>query len=206
MIRYLFLNIVLLLLFVSCARSTTGGYWADRLNDTVDMIPLSVSVGPGLYAGVQVTSFFGTGVGYAEETSRVGWFPTKSYNADARGGLVRFGRLEGWQCGFVFACMGMGLSSDSNAMIDASTGNTFFFFPVVPVHCGGDIYYDAVSVLNISANVHIGIVGIHAGISPVNVVDWLLGWFTIDIAGDDMNARFPEPVPASRPTDSKSEQ
>ena len=41
-------------------------------------------------------------------------------------------------------------------------------------------------------NVHLGWFGLHAAFSPLDIVDFLLGWTTLDMLGDDVGAA-PEP-------------
>jgi len=42
-------------------------------------------------------------------------------------------------------------------------------------------------------NVHLGWIGIHASLRPLDIVDFILGWTTLDILGDDQ----PAPAPAA---------
>jgi hypothetical protein len=47
-----------------------------------------------------------------------------------------------------------------------------------------------------------GVVGLHVGISPGQLLDFLLGWTTLDIVGDDLAPQPPKPAkpePSQRP-------
>jgi len=52
------------------------------------------------------------------------------------------------------------------------------------------------SFSEIGAQVHVGLVGVEAGIVPVEIVDFIYGFFGSDISGDDL----PRKGPASQPT------
>ncbi|MBI3819517.1 MAG: hypothetical protein HY286_12550 [Planctomycetes bacterium] len=181
---------------IAGCRTPVGSYLEDRVNDTLDVVPITVSFGPGLFAGVQATPFFGTGFGVAKEWLRFGWLKTKSYNAETRLDLQRmFLASSGFTGGTLLAWAHVvevaNAAADGGTTSALNAGNSLLFIPMIPFHLGDHPYFDAVSSLNIEVDLHVAIIGVHVGISPVNAVDWLLGWFSIDFAGDDMNLRFP---------------
>jgi len=79
------------LLLFALAGSCT--YLQDRWNDTLDIVPLSLTLGPGLYASAHATQFCGTGLGITKAYA-VGWFPTDGHDAKREEELERFG--AGW--------------------------------------------------------------------------------------------------------------
>ena len=40
----------------------------------------------------------------------------------------------------------------------------------------------------IELDVHLFVVGTRVGVSPMEIFDWVLGWFTLDPVGDDQSA------------------
>ncbi|MCZ6691122.1 MAG: hypothetical protein O7H41_16160 [Planctomycetota bacterium] len=46
-----------------------------------------------------------------------------------------------------------------------------------------------IHAFDIEAGVFVGIIGVRAGFSPGEFVDFLLGWFGVDIAGDDVRVK-----------------
>jgi len=187
----------LFLLLPSC------GYLRDRLKDTADIIPISVSSGPGLYAGVRATGLVGTGIGYAK-VSRAGlirrrWFRYtpplskfsnfRTWDETTKGWIITWYRDNDPEPGagnriypdFKFTSMlGMNLIGMGPYIEDKSTK-------------GGYRYHqDLSSLLDVEVDAHILLVGVRMGISPLQMVDWLLGWFTLDIGNDDYSKHFPE--------------
>ncbi|MCZ6687975.1 MAG: hypothetical protein O7H41_00020 [Planctomycetota bacterium] len=56
-------------------------------------------------------------------------------------------------------------------------------------------------VFDVEVGVFIGVVGVRAGFSPGEFLDFILGWFGVDIAGDDQHAPYPrEPGLTPRPS------
>ena len=45
------------------------------------------------------------------------------------------------------------------------------------------------SFISCRRNVHLGFIGVHASLHPADIVDFLLGWTTLDIMGDDYNTQ-----------------
>lgn len=45
------------------------------------------------------------------------------------------------------------------------------------------------SVLDVEATIHVGIVGFRLSVSPLQMIEFLLGWTTLDVAQDDREER-----------------
>jgi len=170
-----------LFLLTSC-RTSTRGYFEDRLHDTLDWIPCSVAAGPGFYVGARATSFLGTGVGYAE-TNRAGLHRRSAWPEDPFE-LVNARTWSEKEKGLVILWTRDG---------DPKPGAGNLLIPPVVDEkndFGFRAFIDPGSLLDAEVEAHIIYLGIRIGASPIQIIDWLLGWATLDFLGDDLNARF----------------
>lgn len=155
--------------------SYIANYAGNRGADFVDIWRAEATVGPGLDAHVQVTSLLGTAFGYS-----------KQYGAMLHGRYTGLG------------------SRDSGGIIVMGSTKVDHDF-MIPVYGRGD--YDPPSRSWIAflrwppfrpalrprewprlLDIEVGasaLVGLHFGFSPIELVDFLIGWTTIDICGDD---------------------
>ncbi|MEQ8763196.1 MAG: hypothetical protein RL885_04665 [Planctomycetota bacterium] len=201
---------ILLLVTVSC--QVESRFFQDRLHDSIEILPISVATGVGLYGGVRVTPFFGTGVGVAQ-TYRAGWSD----------GVM--GEWEELSAGWLLASMRHGprrpaayqqasLSDLPVGDADPDTrahgaGNFMFFIPFrfgdksMFGHEETPAYRD-IELLDIELNLFVGIGGLRLGLSPLQFGDWVVGWFGWDPAGDDElgSEAAGKPAPISAPVDS----
>lgn len=157
-----------------------NSYLEDRLNDTIDIVPVSFSGGEGIYVGARVTAFFGTGIGWAQ-TERFGWSRRTPVEGESKQesleGYVSWpeevwGGVLAWQ------------RSDDPA---PGAGNTAFFIPMSNTPAPSDTL-DLGSLLDVEADVHLWLIGMRIAIAPVQFADWLLGWANIDFLNDDLHA------------------
>jgi hypothetical protein len=198
---------------LTACRTTVGGYLEDRGNDTLDIFPFSAASGPGLYFGARVTELFGTALGY-ESTRRHGW---RRANWLDRNDYAKLERPVSWDETAHGFLVFWGRTDDRRPKDKEKwyRGNTLFVIPldygsVVKRQAGGDkaqyfgiqdvtLDLDPETCLDCEAEIHLGFFGLRFGLSPVQLADWLLGWFTIDFTGDDRNARYPPERAESRP-------
>src|SRR5262245_6103718 len=176
------LPIALLLTALAGCRTSASGYFDDRLRDTIDILPVSVASGPGFYVGARLTAFLGTGIGYAE-TSRAGSYRRPAWPEEASE-LVNFRQWHEHEKGLVVLW-----TRDADPTPGA--GNIV----VLPVVDEQDdfrfrFFLEPGSALDVEAEVHLFYFGFRIGVSPVQLLEWLVGWFTLDPLGDDVNARF----------------
>jgi hypothetical protein len=201
----------------AACRTTTGGYFEDRLNDTIDMVPFSVAVGPGFYVGARATAIAGVGIGY-DNTHRAGW-KHRIANASDPQNLKGFkswdeteaGVLIGWvrtaDPGPLSAATAARPSPRNGPPQATGAGNVLF---LAPAQCDGHVenwtlgLTDVGSALDAEVSIHLGIVGFRIGASPLQVLDWLVGWTTLDVLNDDLNARFYRTV--AKPKTGKAEK
>lgn len=145
------------------------GYLAARLQDLLDALPFSIGIGPGLYAGARFT-VVGPGLGATGEVQRHGWATNPT----------RWSRAGHWR-----EHGELGLLFTSSRSSDPS-GHSIAYTPIGPFHTDQTkAGLEWPMVLDLEGSVHVGIVGVRAGLSPIQLADFLLGWFGVDLVGDD---------------------
>jgi hypothetical protein len=206
--RTLALTLPLLALALGACRTNFGGYVADRVNDTVDIVPFSVASGPGFYVGARLTVIAGVGVGYAE-TSRAGWRRRPVWTDDPEK-LAGFRRWHEREKGFV-------VFWDRTDDPEPGAGNLGVVVPAYTRESAWDyrLGFEPGSALDAEVEVHLFYVGLRVGVSPLQAIDWLAGWFLLDPAGDDLHNRLedttrplpqqPREAPPSRPSSAPRE-
>ncbi len=188
---------------VSC--QVENRFFRDRLHDGLEVLPISVATGVGVYGGFRITPFFGTGLGVAQ-TYRAGWSD----------GVI--GEWEELNAGWVVAAMRDGPRVDR----DGSGENLRFSYPVqdserhiggagnflffIPFRFGDKSMFrqdetpafEPVSLLDVEVNLFLGVGGVRLGLSPLQFGDWVVGWFGWDPAGDDSVEVQPDPAPVPK--------
>jgi len=169
--------ILLLALPLGACRTSTGRYFHNRLEDTLDALPVSVAWGPGLYASARATRYLGTAVG-AADTSRFGWVWRERANEDdPPTSPSGFASVEEGALGILVGWERWGGPTQR-------VGNVLFVVPKKPKGYGENAVGPS-DLLDLELEVHLALVGLRAGISLVQLADWLLGWFTADFLHDD---------------------
>ncbi len=176
-----------------------GTYAVDRTNDFVDMfgVRVSANLGIGLEANVRATELFQTGAGWSEkfaigfkgrhygvyeEKTRTSpfietdWFPViypTPFALDRR--VWRHGLKGNFPDIDISRQMFLGCSSDIPFTKDGTVTDY-------------DRRYDEVGF-----SVYLGMVGVDAEVRLLEVLDFVLGFFTIDPMGDDRLRNPPQP-------------
>jgi len=209
-------------------QSSVGRYFHARALDLTDVVPISVAAGYGLSAEARFTPFLGIGVGWAEnwrigrDTLRYGpvWWEKE------RGiPFLRYHRFQHYAGSTRRIPTGDRFWWDQEHRV---IGNTLLVIP--GVRRSGDLWFPfqppyyraegwewtpwskepvnllhfswAREILNAEIGVFLGVVGVRVGIGPVHALDFLLGFLTIDFAGDDPHEhRVFWPDPDARATD-----
>ncbi len=168
--------------FLAGCRTTVGGYFEDRLYDFVDIVPVNVSWGPGFYVGARATALAGVGIGYSE-TTRAGSHRRPTWSDDPFE-LVNFRTWDETQ-------KGVAVLWTRDADPNPGAGN-ILIVPVIDRENDWRFraWIDPGSALDAEAEFHLVWVGLRIGASPIQALDWLLGWTTLDVLGDDLNGRF----------------
>ncbi|MFO0982620.1 MAG: hypothetical protein U1E76_12950 [Planctomycetota bacterium] len=169
----------------------SADYLRSRLYDTADMMPISVGAGPLLYVGARVTVFLGSGLGYAA-TERVGW--CRRAPDAAHGDLEPRLQWREEELGVLLAWMRTDDPLPGAANLFLVYPDRGGFLALFRKRLPNDLF-DWGSLLDVEAELHLA-VGIRAAISPVQALDWLVGWVGLDLLGDDVVT--PEPEPETR--------
>lgn len=147
----------------------TGGYFKARMYDFADMFGLSLLFGFGLDANVRATQFFQIGGG-VYDARRLGFI----------------GRFAGWwreqrSEGGVSLSYGQRLTRmDKEGPIQKYFPNGFYKRPETANLDSKDRTVDEIGVTAVA-----GVPGIDVAFRPVELFDFLLGIFTLDIKKDD---------------------
>ena len=164
--------------FTGC-KSIEGTHWEDRINDTLDIIPVSFATGEGFYLGARVSQYAGTGLGWAR-TERMGWARRKQTRneelAESLEGYVSWPE-EQW---------GAVLTWQRNDDPSPGAGNVGFVVPMMNTPAPRRTW-DMGSSLDVEVEAHLWLVGFRIAASPVQFADWLAGWARIDFLEDDRN-------------------
>jgi hypothetical protein len=211
--------LVLLTLGSGCVQF--GTYMKDRGNDLADCFTVRVGISYGLGVRAQVTNYLSASVGGAVDKKKIGYFMRDSVDYD--GHWIGIPVLQLVITPFVAAFTAAG---GPEGRSDASTmqiiGITAYYLLSTDIRVckTGDIpqnqsvllvnpdflwndclhYHRFTEKCFIELGATLGAVGFDIGFNPVEFADFLLGWFAIDMTGDDSMGRFEvEPEGAKKP-------
>lgn len=195
---------------------TIGQYGKARALDLLDVAPISLAGGYGISVQFRITPFYGQGIGYTNNW-RVGSgeqrFGPLWYEKERGIPIVGYYRFQSYQ-GVESRIPG----GDPHYFDETSRyrANLLRIFPgmsregriwwpfIPPYHLKAEFEWPTWSLwslLNVEAGVFAGVVGVRAGVSPLQVVDFVLGIFTLDFANDDPRTLAPLwPDPAAAPS------
>jgi hypothetical protein len=165
------------LTLAACGNLEGKPSWIEaRVNDLADAVPFSLAGGPGVIAAVRAP-FLGTGVGFTRGVNRFGWPGLASSRSRAgdwyeseTGGLIGYARES---------------SAEGRDVVYIPLG------PFVSVPSTAHSTFDWAAALDVEATVHLGLIGARLGVSPVQLLDFVLGFVGLDLTGDDDIARDP---------------
>lgn len=196
--------LLLLAVLTTTGCASPGGYWASRALDLWDTAPISMQFGGGLSTTLSVTPFLHTGLGYHRAPFSYGLRP-KRWGLSSREETAQLVLL-----GFDDRSIEEGTrrkiwtpKDEKLAQSDLrlQTMSMLVGRRWLPGPClgGPSITPAPATWLDCEASVFIGVVGIRAGLAPIEFVDFLLGWFGVDILADDL-------APARAATETQSDQ
>ncbi len=167
--------VAFLVLFAGSCASVDGqpGYATARLNDFLDAIPVSISAGPGLYAGAHAT-VVGTGFGLTKSVHHFGW-PTH------RESFIRAGDWREFEIGLILG------TNRSSGAYDYDVNYLYLIGPLRGEHGPGGFEWPALLDLELTA--HAVLLGARIAVSPIQCVDLVTGIFGLDLVGDDAVAK-----------------
>ncbi len=173
---------VLAAVFASCCAGCS--YVHDRTNDLLDPFRVDVGFGPGLFVDVRATDFLEVGAGiHIVET------------AGMHGRFVGTGTMAG--IGLPFATFVqmrqrmaplLGDASSFDRMRDVVPGQVLVVVPMMhsPRISAWSLAERDVRIADLGVTATVGLVSVSLGFSPGEVLDLLLGFVGIDLAGDDV--------------------
>lgn len=177
---------------VGCA--THSEYWASRALDLWDVVPVSVQKGAGVSVSARISPFAQSGIGW--------------YYSDAAYGMAvgRWGPYW-YENGMHVALMSLEFLYQETAheqwppgpdgryqwedseTIQRCSGNTLVFLPTeVHSHSGFTWATLPEPYAWADSEIHffLGVAGVRVGLSPFQLIDFVLGWFGLDPSSDDL--------------------
>lgn len=140
----------------------------------------------GVYLDAKASGIAHIGVGGRVSSARLGWrygtpiSRTVGMPAEGAFGLIHFSQLSDGD----HLCFGLLPGLASWHPDDWNHPATWVGDPSIPDH-------ERQRLWDVEATVHILWGGLTVGFSPTDFIDFLLGWFGVDIAGDDTEWKPP---------------
>jgi hypothetical protein len=156
-----------------------GTYFRDRANDFVDIFSLSLSLGFGAIVNVRATQFVQCG-GLFFDGSKVGFMGRQA-------GTWTHSECEMGIPGFYIRSVEIMPDGKSVKRICTDRGQSWFFQLCGDEGVPYDYNYDR-RLWQVGASVHAILLGIDFSVDLKELLDFLLGWSTLDIANDDTNS------------------
>ncbi len=152
----------------SSVGAQAGHYFLSRFYDLMDCVDFSVGTGPGLYANVHATKLVQAGGGYS-----------KAYHVGMRGRSVGVWREKRQE-------VGVSLLYYQRVQRERVTGWVESFRAEKMDLDTSAVYANNNdrSFLGVGAMVHAGVM-VDVNVRPMQALDFVLGWMTIDILEDD---------------------
>jgi HEAT repeat protein len=181
-----------------CAEFKT--YMKDRSNDLADCFTVRAGLSTGLGVRTQITNFFSVSAGGSFEEEKSGYFgrapvnikgfwvgePFLTFMAFRHVGESPFSPgmftdVRRYEDRALPAAMGLTLLGGLNVVELQPSNENYRMKPPTP-------FLREKFFIEVSAT--LGVVGFDLGFNPVEFVDFLLGWFGADVAGDDTGGRY----------------
>jgi len=172
-------GIAAMLLFGAWGCGYVARYVRSRAADLADVVTVELTAGPGADVHAQLTGFFGTALGYSTQR-----------------GLVIRGRFYGVATRRTAGVLFLGgTATDAVRLASLAASGQYvperaFWALMLPLTFGSaeGLRFGFLPRWLHAADVAFGAslgVGFHVGLSPGEMLDFLLGFATLDIAGDD---------------------
>jgi len=184
--------LVLALIGALAGCASVKRYAFNRAEDLMDICTVELTAGPGADVHAQAMNIFGTAVGWSRQH-----------------GLMMHGRY-----------VGMGRRTTRGTLLTAATcaegermtslhgpegylprGGVWIGFVPAGYWRGdkGGAFHaysiEGMGALDLAAGASLG-VGVHLGFSPLELLDFIAGWTTLDLGGDDAPVERPQAAPA----------
>ena len=174
--------LVVVIAAVLCGCTTVKRYALNRAEDLMDIFTVELTAGPGVDAHVQVTNIFGTAAGCSHQY-----------------GLMMHGRYVGAGKRITGGTLITAATSAKGDRMISLRGPEGYqprggvWFLGVPAGYwrageGGEFHaysIEGMGALDLAVGASVGF-GVHVGVSLLEIVDFLGGFTTMDLAGDDV--------------------
>lgn len=146
-------------------------YLPDRLLDLADVLSFDVHVGTLAHVNVHLTRAVQFGAG-ARAVAGLGWHDQRSFGTltQAESGLALLGAGAQGYYGILAGTSGIKTTADGIAGLHGPRDR---------------LYQEFRDYWAIGLELTAGVVGLEFDFHPLDMVDFLLGWFTVDILNDD---------------------
>jgi hypothetical protein len=153
---------------------------SDRMDDAAEMFRFNIAYGPGLLVNAQVTRCLALGLG-SYETRRCGFRNGYGWSWDERRyDMNLIVPIVGWEDVTAVQSGSMPITAvHGDAQDPLAPEEGFCNWTQLTINDKNRGWFE------VSANVHLIWVGLEAGVDVGEIVDWALGWFALDIMGDD---------------------
>ena len=180
-------QIVALTLLAAAVMLSGCSYLGNRAADLADIITAEATIGPGIEAHLQATTFLGTSLGTSKQ-----WGPMM------HGRFVGMGSRES---GGILISGGTDVEDDLMKPVYGDKeykprSRSWFLLLRWPFMRPLIRRREWPQTLDVELGGSLLIVGAHVGLSPIEALDFLLGFTTLDICGDDYRPELEEAPPA----------
>ena len=191
----LLIPLFLIVALTTGCQTTVGNYFGNRGRDLGECFRVQTGLGLGLGAGVLAGGLVNTGlcIGQTSGETGMGWVYGEGY-AFGRGASNGSAGNETEFYYILYHSFSKGESSFRRKGLDSRFHECYLPLPGLFTRIGDKwiwanegprIRRARIHAFDFEASVYAGIVYAKAGFSPGEFVDFLLGWFGVDIAGDD---------------------
>ncbi|MCB9898317.1 MAG: hypothetical protein H6825_09970 [Planctomycetes bacterium] len=188
-------GLVALVLAAACCAPGCA-YAEARAADLADIGLLELSAGYGAHVGVQLTDFVGTGIGYSEQWA-LAWHGREvgTLHRSSAGIVTIFLSFSEPERHAMSTWVGAAPRADASAEVGEQANCLFvpmdWWFGSRHAGPGHDPGFELAPRGIRSFDVTLGaslMLGVHVGVSLGDLLDFVLGWTGLDIAGDDVPA------------------
>jgi hypothetical protein len=202
---WLCIAVVVLAAAASGCRTAIGNYFHNRLRDLGDCVRLEGYAGPGLGVRVSAGGLVTTGLAYGAGVAEGGWrYGRLIGNVPQGDALVPIVMREK---SVLFWSLEHHRGRDIHGMWARGSGLEWILFPALHSAIGAheewpiwhpfadesvefaELHWARVHALDWEVSAWFGIAGFTVGFSPGEFADFILGWFGIDFARDDIPLR-----------------
>ncbi|MCZ6691917.1 MAG: hypothetical protein O7H41_20205 [Planctomycetota bacterium] len=187
------MTLIAIITMTTGCQTTVGNYLGNRRLDLADCITLEAGVGLGLGPELKLAGLVHVAAG--------GCFYGAPYAGLRYGDLVPSSESKDQLTMFIGPVAGLGLEAWAKPYLHSSMDakrehGCYWLLPALASY--RDLTHNSwiwtdpeggwsrLHAFDIQAHLFLGKVGVRAGFSPGEFVDFFLGWFGVDIAGDDV--------------------